>query len=135
MDAVQLKAFMSEENFDRQGVLQARPGGFLLAPSLFFIWKTLVFVERCVGEWCPNVSTWQHWIHRSSLQVRLARAAAPRAVVAWLAAARGRAAARSLALPAPRPARMAHAHARVQLGAETPHSFDETSTQKQPARI
>ena len=24
----------------------------LLAPSLFFIWKTLVFIERCVGEWC-----------------------------------------------------------------------------------
>ena len=23
----------------------------LLAPSLFFIWKTLVFIERCVGEW------------------------------------------------------------------------------------
>ena len=24
----------------------------LLAPSLSFIWKTLVFIERCVGEWC-----------------------------------------------------------------------------------
>ena len=24
---------------------------FLLAPSLSFIWKTLVFIERCVGEW------------------------------------------------------------------------------------
>ena len=26
--------------------------GFLLAPSLFFILKTLVFIERYVGEWC-----------------------------------------------------------------------------------
>ena len=26
---------------------------FLLAPSLFFIWKALVFIERCVGERCP----------------------------------------------------------------------------------
>ena len=25
---------------------------FLLAPSLCFILKTLVFIERCVGEWC-----------------------------------------------------------------------------------
>ena len=24
----------------------------LLAPPLPFIWKTLVFIERCAGEWC-----------------------------------------------------------------------------------
>ena len=30
-----------------EGVDEVR---FLLAPSLFFIWKTLVFIERCVGE-------------------------------------------------------------------------------------
>ena len=36
----------------RASVWAACAFSFLLAPSLFFIWKTLVFIERCVGEWC-----------------------------------------------------------------------------------
>ena len=36
----------------QHGVLHHDRASILLAPSLSFIWKTLVFIERCVGEWC-----------------------------------------------------------------------------------
>ena len=40
----------------RQRVGQDGPSTtILLAPSLFFIWKTLVFIERNVGEWCRKL--------------------------------------------------------------------------------
>ena len=35
---------------DPQVQCVARMPNFLLAPSLFFIWKTLVFIERYIGE-------------------------------------------------------------------------------------
>ena len=34
---------------------------FLLAPSLFFILKTLVFIERYVGEWCRMTRVQTSW--------------------------------------------------------------------------
>ena len=45
------------------GLHEDQVQSILLAPSLFFIWKTLVFIERCVGEWC--VGEWQNVLSRA----------------------------------------------------------------------
>ena len=58
--------------FDRRA--RTRDGGdkgLLLAPSLSFIWKTLMFIERCVGEWChgPGVMGVTKAFHSASAHV------------------------------------------------------------------